>query len=94
MKDVWRRGKRGKPDDKHFQKENECGGIKKKRTKGGMYERGTAQRKECTEDEEKKIEFEDDIQSRKGKERFSWTDCFWKWDSDAEIRSDRDVNPV
>lgn len=85
MKDVWRRGKRGKTDDRHFQKENECGGCKKRGTKGGMNDRGTAQRKEYTEDEEKKIEFEDDVRLKKGKERFSWTDWFWKWESDAGI---------
>jgi hypothetical protein len=76
MKDVWRRGKRGKTDDKHFQKEIECGGSKNRRTKRGMKERGTAQRKEYTEEEEKKIEFEDDVKSQKGKEIFSWRNCF------------------
>jgi hypothetical protein len=77
-------GQDRKTDDKHFQKEFECGGSKNRRTKGGMNERGTAQRKEYTEDEEK-IKIEDDVKLKKGKERFSWTDCFWKWDSDADI---------
>ena len=63
MKDVWRRGKIGKADDKHFQKENGCVGSK---------DGGTARRNEQTEDKVKKKEGESDGDARrkKGKERF------------------------
>ena len=38
-------------------------------------------------EEEKKIEFEDHVKLiRRKEERSSWTDCFWKWDSDAVIQ--------